>query len=188
MSIKINSSLRNVPRLIFEHFANIESVQHGQFSAYDGEHFVSLAFSKKGENEPNKPFTLACLDQSLLDGQYGAELRVYNYPAKLEQFKSDYDKYAGEPVMIISLRIDSPARNSRTWDKWQKGRGFWIEEHLEVNFGSSHPAEITSKHGSWEFEFFLELQSKALELVRSVPITGHWESEWNPDGEYTKKP
>jgi hypothetical protein len=188
MSTKKGSSLRHVPRLVFEHFANMETLRNGQFNAYNGEHFVSVALSKRGEDEPNKPFTLVCLDSCPLRGDYLAQLMVYNYPAELEQFEPNYDKYRGDPVMTIRLHVDNPLKCPRTWDRWQQGRGFWIEEHLVVSFKPNDGVEITSKNNCWEFEFFLEIQRYALELVRKLPIIGHWESEWDPEGKYMEKP
>lgn len=188
MNTKKKSSLRNVPRLVFDHFANLNTLQHGQFNKYETDHFVSVALSKNGENEPNKPFTLVSLDSCPTKGDYHAELRVYNYPATLEQFKPNYDKYVGQPLMTIRLHVDNPMSCPRTWDRWQQGRGFWIEEHLVVSFKPNDGVEITSKYNCWEFEFILEIQRYALGLVRELPIKGHWENEWDPERSYAKKP
>ncbi len=187
MSKKNKSSLRNVPRQVFEHYANMDTLREGPFSVDGADHFVSVAVAKKTEHESSKPYTLVCLDHAKRYGGYQAELRVYDYLAKLEEYDAHYDRFIENknPRMKIWFRLN--IHESQRKGLWKKGIGYWVEESL-VAETPGWQVLTTPDSTDPEFAFFTRLQLFALKLAKEILVRGHWEYEWNPEGKYMKKP
>lgn len=188
------TSMRQIPALIFAHFARlpIESLVTGTVSATGYSCAVTICTAK--QEGPNGPFTLVLKERTCSSGRHhSGELQIYNYPAELEHFHPEFDGFNHNPIMSIRSTADHPPYrwNSVEEPSWINGRGFWVNEGLEVIYGGScvdSCAQITSNHGDWEFEFLLDVQLHAHCLARQIDVRGHWQIEWNPKGNFSKKP
>ncbi len=93
-------------------------------------------------------------------------------------------------MTILFCAEDFDGREPHFTTPWESGKGYWIEEHLKTGYGEGtiSYANITSNHDDWEYKFFLDIQARAHELASTIINRGHWQSEWNPEGDYSKRP
>lgn len=183
------TSLRDIPLAVFREFAIMDDPAKQTFT--DGGHqtLVRACFAQR--TGPNGPHTLVHHDH--VDG-YGkrntANLEIYNNPVKTSAFNPRSDWFKPEPMMsIIFCAEDFDTKEPHSSTPWREGCGYWVQEYLKVQYGSGSNgiASMISNHDDWEFKFFLDIQNFAHELAHKVSARGHWQSEWNPRGDYSGK-
>lgn len=125
---------------------------------------------------------------------YRESFMVFNYPARIEVFRPGYEGWSSPvdwKLHILFTTGDPPyTGNTRMSQVWEKGKGYWVEHFLNVQYasGSGGLTSIISKHDDWEFDFLLKVQRRALELAQNVASRGHWQVEWYPEGDYSREP
>ena len=186
-------SLQVIPRLIFGNFSDLNSVLYEQFKYYAGLYTVALARAKIANS--NSPFVLVCREGAC-GNSCPAELALYDYEAKLEQFGPS-GHTTKDPILKIIFGYDNPSSHKyenqhshwpRPCDVWEKGKGFWVREYLKMSYCGDGSVDMTSSFEDYEFGFFLELQQCAHRLAQKVLVRGRWEKEWYPEIDYSVPP
>lgn len=186
-------SLREIPAAIFSEFSISDEPQQHEVFKEDLGAVRSISICLAQETGKNGPFTLVHENRQCPQGRFhSTEFCVYDYPAKLEEFAPRYEGFHHNPVMTIRFFADDPPYKPTPsfHSRWEDGKGFWVKEHLIVRYGDSyyHGASVISDFNDWEFGFFLKVQQYTHQLARTVSIRGHWQREWDPESDFSKKP
>jgi len=184
-------SLRQIPQAVFAEFSvSLEPQQYAIFPTDLGD-ICSIRISLAKESGANGPFTLLHEDYECRVGRFHrTQFRVYNYPVKIGEFNPRYNGHTPDPKLTIRFFADDPPYHPWFGKRWEDGRGFWVNEYLDVRYGTgpNHTALVTSDVEDGEFGFFLEVQKYAHKLAHDVAIRGHWQQEWNPTGDFSMIP
>jgi hypothetical protein len=183
------TSLSDIPAALFSEFAITDDPEKQTFTQGGHRTIVKACFAQRPG--PDKPHMLVYHNHH--DG-YGrrhiAKLEVYRQKVETWQFneRSDVEKPAPK-LSIVFYAQDFDVKEPHFSTPWQEGKGYWVEEFLQVSYGQSPSgsASVISNQNDWEFEFLLDIQKLAYELAHKVESRGHWEVEWNPNGDYSKK-
>lgn len=182
-------TLRDIPLAVFREFAITDEPTKQTFINSGYETIIRACFAQR--TGPNGPHTLVHHDYS--DG-YGkrhyTKLEIYNSSVQTSVFNPRSDWFKPEPKMIIHFYAqDFDTQEPHSITPWKEGGGYWVEEYLKVQYGagSNSSVNIVSNNSDWEFKFFLDVQKFTHELAHKVEARGHWQSEWNPRGDYSGK-
>ena len=105
----------------------------------------------------------------------------------MESFTIHNKIYEAPSRMRILFSVTGPPFSGSKRGKWLKSRGYWIKENLSVVLDRGN-VDITSNYIDGEFGLLLRIQEQAFQLAKKIYSNGHWESDWNPGGDYSKRP
>jgi hypothetical protein len=183
------TSLRDIPLAVFHEFAITDDPAKQTFTEDGHKTVVRACFAQR--TGPNGPHTLVHHEYTdSYEKRYSTQLEVYNYPVQTAEFNPKSDWFKPEPVMtILFCAQDFDTEEPPFGTPWKEGGGYWIQEYLKVFYGNGSRCSVNmiSNQNDWEFKFFLDIQNFAYELAHKVSTRGHWQSEWNPRGDYSGK-
>lgn len=183
------TSLRDIPLAVFREFAITDDPEKKTFIDDGHETIIRTCFAQR--TGPKGPHTLVHHDNvDRYCKRHSTVLGVYNNPVQASAFNPGSDWFKPEPKLIILFCAeDFDTKEPDSGTPWKEGGGYWVQEYLKVNYstGSNRPANIISNQNDWEFKFLLDIQNFAYELAHKVEARGHWQSEWNPRGDYSGK-
>jgi len=183
------TSLSDIPGALFSEFAITDDPEKRTFINGGDRTVVKACFAQR--TGPDRPHTLVYHDyRDGYRGRHVTKLEVYRQPVQTFQFNERSDARKPTPQMTVMFRAqDFDLEVPHFSTPWQEGKGYWVEEFLQVSYGHnpSGSASVISNQNDWEFEFLLDIQKRAHELAHKVESRGHWEVEWNPNGDYSKK-
>lgn len=185
-------SLRDIPSALFFEFVIPDVTSHRRFGfTTTGGHYEITAGQSK-ERHSNGALTLVLLEYTCQGRRsHREEFLVFGYPVRLEDFREA--ELLLSPILTVRFSADDPPY-CHNWNlRWEKGKGYWVLEHLDVAYGSSPNASTSLvspnlKTGDWEFGFLLQVQKCAHALASEVPCRGHWQFEWNPQSSFLNNP
>jgi hypothetical protein len=183
------TSLCDIPAALFREFSMHEKPeQSGEFEKIGGSYSVSVCLAQ--EPPPSgRPYTLALKDYRSDDGSR-REITFFVFPCSIQvkDFAPELGGYFSHPLLLVRFSVDDPPC-SKSINRWAIDRGFWVNEYLTSQYGTRYGLDretlVAGEH-HWEFGFLMNIQNRAHELVRGVERQGHWQSEWNPQGNYSK--
>jgi hypothetical protein len=193
----MKDSLFNIPARLFSEFRNQsdqpEILEWNNCGTYKLFHSTLPIEGTEGS------FTLVL--QELDDPQHKRncrqELGFWHWPVDIRNFHPDDESWSQQrmensDLLIITSTDDPPWNFHRAFSSqgatWEKGKGYWVTElsKMVTRFGTG--THLSSNDGEdFVFEFIIHLLNRMYELQQETPQRGHWQSEWNPDGDYSEK-
>ena len=185
------TSLRDIPAALFREFSMHEKPeQTGEFEKTGGSYSVSICLAQEPSSSGH-PYTLALKDYCSDDNtRREITLFVFPCPIQVRDFTPNLGGYFPHPVLLVRFSVDDPPCNKSS-DRWAIGKGFWVNEYLTSQYGTRYGLDresLMAGDHQWEFGFLMNIQIRGHELARMIgkPKQGHWQYEWNPQGNYSK--
>ncbi len=178
--------LCDIPQITLDHFRDKKTcIKRALFITKEIEVSVTTSDLEERRREGAKHVTLALIDSVHLSNRdQRVSLRVF------ERVMVPRDFHPGENVRRSAFSIDFHAvkiHPTSSTEVWEIGKGYWVQESVVAQW-DSQIENIDSGFDQPEPGYWFDMFSFSRELETAVLVKGHWQYEWHPRGNYSKRP
>lgn len=117
-----------------------------------------------------------------------SSIKVFTFTPDLKDLDPDSDRPCGHRLEILFFADDPPDVLDGDRRRWEVNRGFWVKEFISLQYLEQFNPEfiLEDEEDAHLLSELLGLQLAVAGLMKFPQ--GHWQSEWDPQGNYLKKP